>query len=249
MRYTKIPVSAFQNIQLNAGILVDSFTPATGEIGNIIGATTGGVAFTATPTFSDYAEDIDNAPKNMKEFKKLESWESVTMSGSFATVTAGLAKMLIGAADIDADDATHIIPRNDLSDDDFTDVWWVGDYSDKNGDTKGGFCALHLINGLSTGGFQIQTTDKAKGTFAFEFTGHYSVENQSQVPFEAYVKSGEDEVPVTYEYVDAELTTGFEYGVTYYTRSGNVGAYTYTEVETGAEYDSETTYYIKQIAE
>lgn len=249
MKYTKIPATAFQNIQLNAGILVDAFTPSTGEIGNIIGATTGGNNFTATPTFKDYAEDIDNAPKNMKEFKKLESWTDVNMSGTFATVTAGLVKTLIGAADIDTQDSTHIVPRNDVLDSDFNDIWWVGDYSDKNGDQNGGYCAIHLINGLSTGGFQIQTTDKAKGTFAFTFTGHYSVENQSQVPFEVYIVEGEDEVPIEYEYVEATLTDGFVYGVTYYTRSGNVGAYVYTELEAGAEYNSETTYYTKQIVE
>lgn len=249
MRYTKIPATAFQNIQLNAGILVDDFTPSTGEIGNIIGATSGGTAFAATPTYSDYAEDIDNAPKNMKEFKKLESWTDVKMSGTFATVTAGLVKTLIGPADIDADDSTHIIPRNDVQDGDFQDVWWVGDYSDKNGTNHGGFCAIHLMNGLSTGGFQIQTTDKAKGTFAFEFTGHYSVEAQDVVPFEVYVEEGEDEVPIEYEYVEATLTDGFVYGVTYYTRSGNVGAYVYTELESGAEYDSETTYYTKEIVQ
>ncbi len=248
MKYTKIPSTAFQNIQLNAGILVDDFTPSTGEIGNIVGATSGGANFTATSTYSDYAEDIDNAAKNMKEFKKLESWEA-KMSGTFATVTAALAKQLIGPADIDAEDATHIVPRNDVLDSDFNDIWWVGDYSDKNGDQNGGFCAIHLMNSLSTGGFQIQSTDRAKGQFAFEFTGHYTVENQNLVPFEVYVKAGSDEVPVTYEYVAAELTDGFEYGITYYTRSGSSPNYVYTEVEVGAEYDAQTTYYIKRVAQ
>ena len=64
MKYTKIPETAFQNIQLNAGVLLSAFTPETAVVANesIIGATTGGVNFTATPTFSDYGEDIDNCP-------------------------------------------------------------------------------------------------------------------------------------------------------------------------------------------
>lgn len=247
MKYTKIPVNAFQTLQLNAGILTDSFNPATGAIGNILGATSGGINFTATPTFEDYADDIDNAPKNMKEFKKLTSWEA-KMSGDFASVSASLANTLVGASDIDSNDSTHIIPRNDLVDADFTTVWWVGDYSDKNGDTNGGYMAIKLTNALSTGGFQIQSTDKAKGKFSFEFTGHYSVNAQDTVPFEMYVKAGDDEVPVVYTYTEAELTDGFEYGITYYTRSGSSGSYTYTEVEVGAEYDSETTYYTRSIA-
>ena len=189
MKFTQIPADTFENLQMNAGILLDEFTPSTGVIGKIIGATTGGINFTATPTYSDYGEDIDNCPKNMKELKKLDSWEA-TLSGTFASVSASLAKTLIGAADADKSDATHIIPRNDILETDFQDIWWVGDYSNLNGDTNGGFCAVHLINALSTGGFQIQSTDKAKGQFAFSFTGHYSMDDQSRVPFEIFVKAG-----------------------------------------------------------
>lgn len=192
MKFTQIPTNTFQNLQLNAGILMDEFTPATGVIGNIIGATTGGVSFTATPEFTDYGEDIDNCPKNMLELKKLSSWEA-KMSGTFITLSAEVVKTLIGAADVASGDATKVIPRNDLKDTDFKDVWWVGDYSDVNedgGSGKAGFCAVHLMNALSTGGFQITSSDDAKGQFAFEFTGHYSMDAQDTVPFEIYVKAG-----------------------------------------------------------
>ena len=47
-----------------------------------------------------------------------------------------------------------------------------------------------MMNSLSTGGFQIKSSDKAKGQFAFEFTGHYSMDAQDTVPFEVYVKAG-----------------------------------------------------------
>lgn len=191
MKFTKIPETAFQELQLNAGILLSSFTPSTATVTeeNILGATSGGVNFTATPTYSDFGEDIDNCPKNMLELKKLDSWE-VKMSGTFVTVDTSLAKTLIGAADIGTSDTTQIIPRNDVTETDFTDLWWVGDYSDKNGDTNGGFVAIHMLNGLSTGGFQIQSGDNAKGQFSFEFTGHYSMDNQDKVPFEVYVRAG-----------------------------------------------------------
>ena len=192
MKFTQIPTDTFKNLQMNAGILLDEFTPATGVIGNIIGATSGGVNFTATPEFSDYGEDIDNCPKNMLELKKLTKWEA-KMSGTFVALTATTAKTLIGAADVDSADATHIIPRNDILESDFKDIWWVGDYSNLNGDTNGGFCAVHLINALSTGGFQIQSGDKTKGTFGFEFTGHYSMAEQDRVPFEIYIKVGTEE--------------------------------------------------------
>ena len=191
MKYTKIPENTFQNIQLNAGVLLSSFTPSSATVSDeaIIGATTGGINFTATPTYIDFGEDIDNCPKNMKELKKLDSWEA-KCSGTFVTVDTAVAKSLIGAADIGTSDTTKVTPRNDLAQSDFNDIWIVGDYSDKNGDTNGGFIAIHMMNALSTGGFQIQTADKEKGQFAFEYTAHYSMSAQGTVPFEVYVKAG-----------------------------------------------------------
>lgn len=194
MKFTRIPETAFQKLQLNAGILLSSFAPATGEVkeSDILGATTGGINFKATPTFSDFGEDIDNAPVNVKELKRLDRWE-VTMDGNFVTVDVALAKRLAGAADVDASDNTKIVPRNDLKDDDFVDLWWVGDYSDENGNNNGGYVAIHMLNSLSTGGFSLQTANRGKGQFAFSFMGHYSIEDQSKVPFEVYVKAGSAE--------------------------------------------------------
>lgn len=191
MRFTQIPANTFKELQLNAGILLSDFDPSDGsfEAADMLGATSGGVSFTAQAEFTDFAEDIDNAAKNMKEFKVLDSW-TATMSGTFASLTTALAKMLVGAGVIDGTNANKIVPRNDLDQADFSDVWWVGDYSDKTGATNGGFLAIHLMNALSTGGFQIQSGDKAKGQFAFEFTGHYSNAAQNTVPFEIYVKAG-----------------------------------------------------------
>ena len=188
MKYTKIPETTFQNIQLNAGVLLSAFNPESATVANesIIGATTGGVNFTATPTFSDYGEDIDNCPKNMMELKKLDSWE-ISMGGTYVTVDANAVKSLVGAADVSGN---KITPRNDVLLSDFTDVWWVGDYSDKNGETNGGFVAIHMMNALSTGGFAIQTSDNGKGNFAFTYTAHYSMDAQDTVPFEVYVKAG-----------------------------------------------------------
>ena len=188
MKYTKIPETAFQNLQLNAGVLLSAFNPESATVANesIIGATTGGVNFTATPTFSDYGEDIDNCPKNMKELKKLDSWE-ISLSGTYVTVDANAVKALVGAADVSGN---KITPRNDLKLTDFTDVWWVGDYSDQNGETNGGFVAIHMMNTLSTGGFAIKSSDNGKGNFAFTYTAHYSMDAQDTVPFEVYVKAG-----------------------------------------------------------
>lgn len=194
-KFTQIPTDTFKKLQLNAGILVTEFDPTTGELtaSNIVGATSGGVSFGATPSFSDFGEDIDNCPKNTKELKKLDSWEA-KMSGSFVTMDTKAAVSVIGTAAVASDDQTKVVPRNSIDAKDFKDLWWVGDYSDVNDDGssagKAGFIAIRLINALSTGGFKIQSGDKAKGTFEFEYTGHYSIENTDIVPFELYIKAG-----------------------------------------------------------
>lgn len=194
-KFTQIPTDTFKKLQLNAGILTTAFDPATGELSasDIIGATSGGVSFEATPSFSDFGEDIDNCPKNMKELKKLDSWEA-KMSGSFVTMDTATAVSVIGTAAVAGSDQTKVVPRNSVDAKDFKDIWWVGDYSDVNDDGssagKAGFIAIKLINALSTGGFKIQSGDKAKGAFEFEYTGHYSIEDTDVVPFELYIKAG-----------------------------------------------------------
>ena len=195
MKFTKIPADTFKKLQLNAGILARNFDPSTGEVqeDDIVGATTGGIAFTAAPEYADFGEDIDNCPNNMMELKKLDSWE-ITMSGTLVTMDTSAAKLLIGPADIGNPDTTKVTPRNQVLQSDFTDVWLVGDYSDVNDDgtTDGeaGFLAVHMSNALSTSGFQVQSNDAGKGNFEFELTAHFSMKAQDTVPFEVYIKAG-----------------------------------------------------------
>ncbi len=194
MKFTQVPMNTFESIQINAGILLNEFTPATGEYerDNIIGATTGGNSFESNPEMNDFGEDIDNVPANTWQLKRLGSFNPV-LSGSFVTADTKLGKMLVAAADIDSGDETHIIPRDALNKEDFQDIWLVGDYSAKNGKNKGGYIAIHVKHALSTGGFALQTEKNEKGQFSYEFTGHYDLDNIEDPPFEIYIKKGEDE--------------------------------------------------------
>lgn len=190
MQFTQVPANTFETLQINAGILVDSFVPSTGVIGNILGATTGGLSFNSNPTYTDFGEDIDNVPANTWQLKRVESYDPA-ISGTFLTVSPSVAAMLSGAADVDSNDTTKITPRENLTKDDFTDAWIIGDYSDKNsGAAKAGFVAIHIMNALNTTGFQMQTTKNGKGQFLFEFHGHYDLEDMETVPYEIYVKAG-----------------------------------------------------------
>lgn len=193
MKFTQIPTDTFAKLQLNAGILVsgaDGFTPSSGELksAQIIGATSGGINVTCVPSFTDFGENVDNCPKNMMELKKIENWEC-KISGTFLAVDSATVKLMLGAADISSETA-KVAPRVDLAEEDFCDIWFVGDYSDKNGEENGGFIAIHLLNALSTGGFSLQTSDKDKGQFSVEFTGHVSRDAQTTVPMEFFIKAG-----------------------------------------------------------
>lgn len=181
-KFTVIPQDTFDGLQLDAGVLLNTFDPATPTAPAdeaIICATTGGITVACVPTFSDLGEDVDNVPNNMKELKHLDGWECTMSTNSLGTSPA-LIKMALGCADIDSQDATKIVPRADLKQTDFSDIWWVGDRAD------GGMVAVQLKNALSTGGFSLQTTKNGKGQIALTITGHVSINDQKTVPMVFY---------------------------------------------------------------
>ena len=187
-RYTVIPQNAFDALQVDAGVLLKNFDieAASASIDNpgftdadLICATTGGINPSCVPSYSDYAEDVDNAPINVLEFKHLDSWECKLSTTGLGT-SPELIKLSLGAADIDGTNTSKIIPRRDLNTTDFTDIWWVGDKA------NGGFVAIQLKNALSTGGFSLQTTKNGKGTVTLEITGHVSISAQDEMPMVFY---------------------------------------------------------------
>lgn len=178
--FTVIPQSTFEELQLDAGVLLNNFdpeSPAKPADEDIICATTGGINATCVPTYSDMGEDIDNCPNGMKELKHLDSWECKMSFTSLGTSPESI-KMSLGAADVSANKVTI---RRDLKQEDFTDeLWWVGDRAD------GGMVAICLKNALSTGGFSLQTTKNGKGQVSVEIMGHISISNQDVMPMEFY---------------------------------------------------------------
>lgn len=186
--YKRIPVNTFKHLQMNAGIICDYFDVSTGTVGNIIGATTGGVQITATPNFEDMGEDIDNCPKNTMELKKIKDWDCKA-SGTFLTTSASAMKSLIGCASIDGN---HITLKDKLSVSDFLTLWFVGDYGDA------GFLAVKLSNALNTKGLDLKTEDSNKGQLSFEYQGHYSLEDSTKAPLDIYIKDEVTVYPITY---------------------------------------------------
>lgn len=194
-RYTVVPSDTFDTIQLDAGVLLKHFdidAAAAGEDGfsddDIICATTGGVNPSCVPTYSDLGSDVDNVPVNTKDLKHLDSWECKISTTSLGT-SAQLIRLSLGCADINAETGA-IVPRADLLQTDFSDLWWVGDKA------NGGLVAIQLKNALATTGFSLQTTKNGKGTISLELTGHVSLQNQKEIPMVFYSIDPAEPTPV-----------------------------------------------------
>ena len=185
--YAVIPESTFQDMQLDAGVLLKQFDPANPSItdANIITATTGGVQATCQPSYSDLADDVDNVPNGMMEFQHNDGW-NCSLSTTALGTSPEMIRMSLGCADIDGTDTTKIVPRADLQQSDFmSSVWWVGDKA------GGGFVAIELKNVLSTEGFSLQTTKNGKGQTSLTLKGHVSINAQKVVPMVFYSVAGE----------------------------------------------------------
>lgn len=191
-KYTQIPQDTFDALQLDAGILLYNFNIAEASAGGSAGftdadficATTGGITAECSAEYSDLAEDVDNAPVNMKEFLHLDGWNCTLGFTSLSNDIDGI-KLALGAADVD-ENAHKVTPRRDVKQSDFTDVWWVGDKA------NGGFVAIHLINALSSEGFSLKTEKAGKGQTDVTLTGYVSLAEQNRVPMEFYSIDGEE---------------------------------------------------------
>lgn len=184
-RFTRISTDAFDALQVDAGVVLTNFDPAnpyqTPQSEDILATTSGGVNPVYSPEWTDFAEDVDNVPNNMMEFKRLTN-QTATLSFTSIKFNADNTKWALGAADTELMDngVTIIKPRRDVLLTDFKDLWWVGDKA------NGGAYAIKLLNALSTGGLSIQSTKNGKGTNAVTVTGHVSINAQDIMPMQIY---------------------------------------------------------------
>ena len=184
-RFTVVSSDAFDELQVNAGVLLTEFdienpyvTPTNSAI---LATTQGGVNPTCKATYEDYAADVDNVPNDCMEFKQLTGWDC---GMTFTTIkfNADNTVFALGAADKEllANGVTKVKPRRDVKLTDFKDLWWVGDKA------NGGAYAIKLKNALSTEGLSIQSTKNGKGTMGVTVKGHVSLNAQNDMPMEFY---------------------------------------------------------------
>lgn len=194
-KFTKMNPDDFKHMTWDAGIIMDSFEPSTGTVAlsSIRWATTGDNSFSATRDLTDMGEDINNCPEGTMQLQRANAWQA-QLTGTAVTITTAEVAEFLGNADIDTSDTTKIVPRTDLLLSDFKDKWLLVNYSEYNGEKKGGWVAIHLLNALSTDGFTGNFGKNANGQFPYTLRAFYDMDDMDTVPFEIYVKAGTAEM-------------------------------------------------------
>ena len=216
MKFTKIPQNTFEELQLNAGILVKDFDVSTGTFADsdMLTATTGGVQVSVKGQYDDLGSDIDNCPKNTMQLKYKTDADEVTISTTALNINEDLLMLMLGAADKDSNTGA-IKPRKVLKTTDFKTIWWIGDLAD------GGYVAVKVSNALSTDGFSIKTSDKGKGNISLTLTGHVDINAQDVIPAEFYLGSGDDDALfITLDRTRASIVDGGTLSLTATATSG-----------------------------
>jgi len=179
MRFTKIPASLFDAMQLDTGMLLYAFDPDNPDRvrdDDVICATKGGIAVTCVPQYEDMGGTVENCPAGTLELKKLVGWRCGMKFISLG-MTAENLRLALGAA---AADGKMVVPRGEIHRDDFRDLWWVGDTA------NGGMAAVQLMNALSDGGLSFRSTPGGRGQLSVSLAGHMSVLEPDLVPAAFY---------------------------------------------------------------
>jgi len=172
---------SFENMITGAGALYfgidyQAVTPATtaqefaiilqqaAADGKALGATTGGITFTATPKVRQIEVDDLYAP--IAGSTVMDGWESVTLSTTIKELTRQNIERIMTTAHTDPKTGavkfgSVLTPQHFEH-----DITWV------TGRTDGGLLAIPLRGALNMAGITITSTNGGEGTVSVEFAGH-----------------------------------------------------------------------------
>lgn len=178
---TRITEDAASKLQVNAGILLNKFNvaqPKEPQEEDIICDTTGDFSIACKPDTQDLFEDVNNAPKNTKEGKRITGW-NCSLSLTALSITEDTLKLALGACEVGENNG--ISPRRAYKAEDFKNLYWVGDMLDENKL----FCVA-MDDTVSTGGLSF-TASGSKGNLALELAPHASIKTPDKVPMAFYI--------------------------------------------------------------
>ena len=169
----------FKNLQLGEGAFLKTKYEGTLVESNILSATRGGATISITPVYRTRV--IDGVPTNTKEAKAVDS-VSVTASFVALEVTPELLKKALGVADVNEN---TISVRHNVKDEDFADLYWIGEISD------GRKAQITFKNAFNENGLSLRTAQNNEGELSMSFSGNYSAVDL-------------DTPPVVIEFIDAQ---------------------------------------------
>lgn len=179
---TKITADAAEKMQMNAGLLLNAFdvtNPVEPADSAIVCDTTGDISITCQPETQDFFEDVNNAPNNTKEGKRITGW-TCTIGFTSLTITDEALKVALGAADSTTDGG--VTPRAQYKNTDFKTLYWIGDMFDEDK-----LLCIKIDNAVSTEGVSFTATKNGKGGLAVTLTGHTSTADITKIPMTFYV--------------------------------------------------------------
>lgn len=214
-----IAANAAQQMQVDAGTLLKRFdinnvvAPVDADI---IAATTGDFNISEQPEYTDFLEDVNNAPNGTKDGARITSWTR-SLTVSIIEFTSETIKLALGSAQDLANGGVGAKRQVSLSD--FKDIWWIGDMVNENK-----ILAIHLKDSISTGGLSMTTTKNGKGNISLTITPHPTLADIEASPIEYYILEKDDETRnnnveqilshVTSDYTGGSILTGGELEVT-----------------------------------
>lgn len=179
---TRITADAAQHMQTNAGLLLNKFdvkNPAEPKDTDIVCETTGDFSITCVQQTEDFFADVNNAPTNTKEGKRITGWDC-GLSITALSVSEETLVLSLGAADVGTDGGVN--PRRQYKMEDFKSLYWIGDMIDEKK-----LFAVVMDNTVSTGGLSFTSTNNGKGKLALTLTPHASLEDQEKIPMAFYI--------------------------------------------------------------
>ena len=192
---SRISADAVNNIQVDAGVFLSTFdvtSPTEFADSDILCTTTGDPGINCVPQTSDFFEDVNGAPNNTKQGKRITGWDC-NMSVQSLDFDEDRIKFYLGASKVTADGG--ITPKAQYDNSDFKTIWFLGDMADPEK-----LFVVKMDNALNTAGLAFSATKNGKGKESLTVTAHTDASRPEDVPMTFYILTKSGDAPVEYEY-------------------------------------------------
>jgi len=199
---SRIAADAVNNIQVDAGVFLSEFdvtSPTEFADSAILCTTTGDPSITCAPQTSDFFEDVNGAPNNTKQGKRITGWDC-NMSVQSLDFDADRLAFYLGTSKATTD-GLGVTPNAQYSDSDFKTIWWLGDMADPEK-----LFVIKMENSLNTGGISFSATKNGKGKQSLTITAHTDAADVEKVPMSFYILDKSGDAPTEYTYTAVSPT-------------------------------------------